>query len=72
MDIGDIYLTCTYFNNFTPRVRKIDFREFWESLVRCALVAFKDKKTVSFILIIIHYEYDYTYSKLLRLTLVDN
>lgn len=30
MDLGDVYLTVISFNNFTPALRKIDFKEFWE------------------------------------------
>jgi hypothetical protein len=47
MDLGDIYLTTTFFNNFTPRLRRISFMEFWEVMVRCALVAFQDKKSLT-------------------------
>lgn len=75
MDLGDIYLTTTFFSNFTPRLRKISFEEFWEVrcvvesiglccnlfahcviaifsfslkvVVRCSLVAFQDKKSLT-------------------------
>lgn len=47
LDLGDIFLTVSYFNNFSPILRKIDFREYWEALVRCALVAYQDKKKLS-------------------------
>lgn len=47
MDLADIYLTVTYFQNFTPRLRKIDFKEFWEAMIRCALVAFQEKKSLT-------------------------
>jgi hypothetical protein len=47
LDLGDVYLTVTFFNNFTPQLRKMEFREFWEALVRCALVAFQDKKSLT-------------------------
>ncbi len=30
LDLGDIYLTVISTNNFSPTLRKIDFREFWE------------------------------------------
>eukprot|EP01035_Chromulina_nebulosa_P027576 gene27576-36285_t len=42
MELGDIYLTTIAFNNFKTSIRKIDFREFWECIVRCALQAFKE------------------------------
>ncbi len=46
LELGDIYLTVISSNNFSPTLRKIDFSEFWEALVRSALVAFKDKTKV--------------------------
>jgi len=42
VEFGDIYLTVTFFNNFTPTLRKLEFKEFCEALVRIALLAFKD------------------------------
>lgn len=30
LDLGDLYLTVTYFTNFAPQLRRIDFKEFWE------------------------------------------
>lgn len=30
LDLGDVYLTVIYFQNFTPSLRRIDFKEFWE------------------------------------------
>lgn len=47
LDLGDIYLTVLYYSNFTPSVRRIELREFWEVLIRCALVAFQDKKSLT-------------------------
>jgi hypothetical protein len=44
LDLGDIYLSVIQSHNFEPDVRKIDFAEFWEALVRCALRAFTDSK----------------------------
>eukprot|EP00597_Dinobryon_sp_UTEXLB2267_P007803 CAMPEP_0170097076 /NCGR_PEP_ID=MMETSP0019_2-20121128/28993_1 /TAXON_ID=98059 /ORGANISM="Dinobryon sp., Strain UTEXLB2267" /LENGTH=476 /DNA_ID=CAMNT_0010319243 /DNA_START=1605 /DNA_END=3032 /DNA_ORIENTATION=- len=41
VDIGDIYLTVISFNNFSTSIRKIDFKEFWECIVRSALKAFQ-------------------------------
>lgn len=42
LDLGDIYLSVIQMSNFDTVVRKMTFSEFWESLVRCALVAFKE------------------------------
>eukprot|EP01031_Cornospumella_fuschlensis_P033828 gene33828-40929_t len=43
LDLGDIFLSVISFTNFSTNVRKMSFGEFWEGLVRCALVAFQDK-----------------------------
>lgn len=42
LDLGDIYLSVLSMQNFEPMVRSIDFNEFWEALIRCALLAFKN------------------------------
>jgi hypothetical protein len=42
LELGDTYLTVIAMANFETNVRKMNFREFWEALVRCALLAFKD------------------------------
>ena len=41
LDLGDVYLSIISSKAFEPGLRKIDFNEFWEALVRCALIAFK-------------------------------
>ena len=41
LDLGDIYLSVIQMGNFEASVRKMTFREFWEALVRCALLAFR-------------------------------
>lgn len=47
LDLGDIYLSVICETNFETTVRSVDFAEFWQILVRCAFVAFKDSKGVS-------------------------
>lgn len=43
LDLGDIFLSVTSLSNFTASLRRMSFGEFWEGMVRCALVAFQDK-----------------------------
>lgn len=40
MEIGDIYLSSVKAQGSHDEVRKLTFSEFWEALVRCALVAY--------------------------------
>lgn len=47
LDLGDIYLSVLAMNSFKPALRKISFDEFWEAFVRCALIAYKEHKTLS-------------------------
>ena len=47
LDLGDIYLSVISETNFETTVRSVNFSEFWEVLVRCAFVAFKDSKGVA-------------------------
>ena len=47
LDLGDIYLSVICETHFETTVRSVNFAEFWEVLVRCAFVAFKDSKGVS-------------------------
>ena len=47
LDLGDIYLSVLAMNSFKPALRKINFDEFWEAFVRCALIAYKEHKTLS-------------------------
>lgn len=47
LDLGDVYLSVLAINNFQPALRKINFDEFWEAFVRCALIAYKEHKTLS-------------------------
>lgn len=44
LDLGDIYMSVISMKDFQPILRKIDYIDFWESLVRCALIAFKHLK----------------------------
>lgn len=46
-DLGEIYLAVISFSNFTASLRQVDFKEFWELLIRCALVAFRDKTSIT-------------------------
>lgn len=46
LDIGDIYLSVIYFQNFEPNLRGLEFGEFCEALVRCALKAFQNHPKV--------------------------
>ena len=41
-EIGDIFLTCT--GAGAASLRKLTFGQFWEALVRCALVAYSTEK----------------------------
>ena len=41
VEFGDIYLTVTSFSNFSTSLRRIDFSEFCEAIVRIALRAFQ-------------------------------
>lgn len=41
LDLGDIYLVVLTLNKLETTVRKFNFNEFWEALVRCAIVSFK-------------------------------
>jgi hypothetical protein len=34
VEFGDMYLTTIFFSNFSPSLRRIDYREFTELLVR--------------------------------------
>mmetsp|Transcript_28979 Transcript_28979/g.53860 ORF Transcript_28979/g.53860 Transcript_28979/m.53860 type:complete len:480 (+) Transcript_28979:163-1602(+) len=47
LDLGDIYLSVICETNFETIVRSVSFSEFWEVLVRCAFVAFKESKGIS-------------------------
>lgn len=47
LDLGDIYLVVTTLRKLETSVKRLDIEEFWEALVRCALVAFKDYTTVT-------------------------
>jgi hypothetical protein len=47
LDLGDIYLSVICETNFETNVRSVTFAEFWEVLVRCAFVAFKESKGIS-------------------------
>ena len=47
LDLGDIYLSVLAINSFQPVLRKINFDEFWEAFVRCALIAYKEHKALS-------------------------
>ena len=40
LEIGDIYLSSVKAQGGHDTVRKLTFSEFWEALVRCALVAY--------------------------------
>lgn len=40
LEIGDIYLSSVKASSDGDNVRKLSFNEFWEALVRCALVAY--------------------------------
>jgi len=42
LDLGDIYLSVIGFKGYELSFRKVNFKEFWQTIVRCALVAFKD------------------------------
>lgn len=44
LDVGDIYLSVISSEHtaFTPGIRKMNFDEFWEAIVRCALCAYKN------------------------------
>mmetsp|Transcript_14822 Transcript_14822/g.22313 ORF Transcript_14822/g.22313 Transcript_14822/m.22313 type:complete len:455 (-) Transcript_14822:230-1594(-) len=46
LDLGDIFLTVISTQSFETTLRSISFREFWEVLVRCALVAFRKTKDI--------------------------
>lgn len=48
LDLGDIFLTVISTQSFETSLRSITFREFWEVLIRCALVAFRKTKVFSF------------------------
>ena len=43
LEVGDIYLSVISSHNFNTIVRHVNFDEFWETLVRCALKAFEDQ-----------------------------
>ena len=45
--IGDVYLVVIGLRRLETSVRKLEFREFWECLVRCAIIAFKTLTTIS-------------------------
>ena len=47
LDLGDVYLSVLAINSFQTALRKINFDEFWEAFVRCALIAYKEHKTLS-------------------------
>ena len=47
LDLGDIFLSVISETNFETNVRSLTFLEFWEVLVRCAFVAFKESKGIS-------------------------
>ncbi len=47
LDLGEIYLSVISFTNFSTNLRQVDFKEFWEALIRCALVAYRDKTNVT-------------------------
>ena len=40
LEIGDIYLSSIKVTDGQENIRKLTFAEFWEALVRCALVAY--------------------------------
>jgi len=40
LELGDIYLSSVKAHDGHDTVRKLTFSEFWEALVRCALVAY--------------------------------
>ena len=41
LDLGDIYLTVIGFKAYELSFRKLNFKDFWQALIRCALVAFR-------------------------------
>eukprot|EP01038_Epipyxis_sp_PR26KG_P014795 gene14795-19879_t len=47
LELGEIFLSSTSINNFSTSLRKMEFSEFWEAFVRCALVAFKSKTEIT-------------------------
>mmetsp|Transcript_6826 Transcript_6826/g.6130 ORF Transcript_6826/g.6130 Transcript_6826/m.6130 type:complete len:441 (+) Transcript_6826:27-1349(+) len=47
LDIGEIFLAIISLRDFATKIRKIDFQEFWEALVRCALVAYKSYNEIT-------------------------
>eukprot|EP01035_Chromulina_nebulosa_P018836 gene18836-24621_t len=47
LDIGEIFLAIISLREFATKIRKIDFQEFWEALVRCALVAYKNYNEIT-------------------------
>lgn len=51
LDLGDIFLTVISTQSFETNLRCISFREFWEVLIRCALVAFRKTKVFSLFLL---------------------
>lgn len=47
LDLGDIYLVVLTLNKLDNMVRRLTFKEFWEALVRCAIVAFKSHTDIT-------------------------
>ena len=47
VELGDIFLTCARTSSPMSVMRRLTFEEFWEALVRCALVAYSDEKLAS-------------------------
>lgn len=47
LDLGDIYLVVASLKRLETTVKKLDIYEFWEALVRCALVAFKSYTNIT-------------------------
>lgn len=45
LDVGDIYLSVCSHSDY--HIQGVNFEEFWESMVRCALKAFKDYNKLS-------------------------
>jgi hypothetical protein len=47
VELGDVFLTCARSSSPTTNMRRLTFDEFWEAVVRCALVAYSDMKLQS-------------------------
>jgi hypothetical protein len=47
VEFGDVFLTVTAFGEFSPMLRKINYKEFSEALVRIAFLAFNSNPKTS-------------------------